>query len=988
MSTARAGPRPRQQVHRGTVRASAFWLDPALLGEAEARRRILAVWTPGMSVHGVAGGYLVEMSAPRAVVCEAAPGLPLTREHGVLSSAPLSPAERRHPSLKEGAVVLVLGGRAQVFSAGAMPRVEVSAWLDVSAWRPRAPESLGARPPPVPVLEPVPPPSRERFGPGVPAPSVEAQEMLARMEGRRAPVAAGARHPGWLKRLREKLTPEGTAVRGSGGDALVRPGWMARLRAAFSRQGASVGGGGESGQGQSGWLARLGGAFSGAGGRGPRQGPPSSGWLVRLAAMFQRPSSEAPPPSLPPPTPAVPQGPSPWDRLSDWMMRNTQLGEWARKRKAEYVRRLFDMFEEGNLDEALRHAIPLGKELSENAREALGMPGPRAQLTLQTEAKGAAGSMFAGGPDIYVALQQRYREAFRRFEREGRIDEAAFVLAELLGAVEEAVSFLERHGRFKLAAELAEGRKLAPGLVVRQWLLAQEVARAVAIARRSGAFGDAVARLERSNPPEARAFRLLWAETLAEAGDYARAVQVVWPVAEHRASAREWLERGVASGGATGARLLAMWATALPEGLTVAGARVRELLDDDAPGRASERFVFGMALVEEPPSANRTALVVPTLRALLRDRAAGNARFTSDLSLIKRLLGDAPDSTLRTDLPSLADCIHPAWRDTRERPRIDATVRASEAGTFTLHDVVVLPDGRLLYALGEAGARLVRADGRTVAHFNVPTFHLVPSIHGDRVLALARRGDVWRLSRLDLVTRKCSPWADMSFKAWSPSYDGNVWFVSTDENTVMMLDALASDCRALWRVPALADGVFNVAADATHMSFVVGGQDRWTYTLADGPTLRDRSPMPPEVSGAKIVICNLSVVPDGEVAALSMEYPPSPESEARGVKPLSRALSWMPPVSLRNRVRKAHDSETLKGIFLSREWCLELMDAGSDWQLQLTDRRGFPRAMLTFEGKARPKVRLTDSMLLAFDAGGRGVWLDLESGEVRHLPVP
>ncbi|WNZ61812.1 bpX6 domain-containing protein [Myxococcus sp. MxC21-1] len=150
MSTARAGLRPRQQVHRGTVRASAFWLDPALLGDAEARRRILAEWTPGMSVHAVAGGYLVEMSAPRAVVCEAAPGLPLTREHGVLSSAPLSPAERRHPSLHEGAVLLVLRGRSLVFSAGAMPRVDVSTWLDVSAWSIRAPETLGAPPPPCP----------------------------------------------------------------------------------------------------------------------------------------------------------------------------------------------------------------------------------------------------------------------------------------------------------------------------------------------------------------------------------------------------------------------------------------------------------------------------------------------------------------------------------------------------------------------------------------------------------------------------------------------------------------------------------------------------------------------------------------------------------------------------------------------------------------------------------------------------------------------
>ncbi|AEI64184.1 bpX6 domain-containing protein [Corallococcus macrosporus] len=986
MSTARAGLlRPRQQVHRGTVKASALWLDPALLGEAEARRRILAMWSPTVSVHAVAGGYLVELSTPRVVACDTAPGLPLTREHGVLTSAPLSQAERRHPRLHEDTVVLVLGGQAQTFSAGALPRVDVSAWLEVSGWRLRAPETLGAPPPPVAVLEPLPPPSRERFGPGVPEPSPEAQAMLARMEGRA--VTAPARGPGWWARLRAKLSPEGTVVRAGADGGRVRPGWLTRLRARFSNPGTASREGGGTGGGRPGWLARLGAAFRGPGAHGPQQGRPhASGWLARLAAMLQGPPRDAAPRALPPSAPAAPRGPNPWGRLSDWMLRNTLLGEWVRQRKTEYVRRLFEMFEEGDLHEALRHAIPLSKEMSDGAREALGLPGLREQLTLQTQARGGAGAVFAGGPDLYSALQQRYREAFRRFEREGRFDEAAFVLAELLGAVEEAVSFLERHGRFKLAAELAEGRKLEPGIVVRQWFLAGDVARAVAIARRSGAFADAVARLERSNPPEARALRLLWAETLAEAGDYARAIQVVWPVAQNREAARTWLERGVACGGATGVRLLAMWATAFPDGLTAAGERVRELLEDDAPGRASERFVFGLALVEEAPSANRTALVVPTLRALLRDRAAGNARFTSDLDLIKRLLAAAPDGTLRTDLPTLGDCVHPAWRDDHARPRAEATVWASSAGTFTVHDAVVLPDGRLLYALGEAGARLVRADGGMVAHFDVPAFCLVPSWHGDRVLALARRGDVWRLSRLDLVARRSRPWCDVALTAWAPSYDGDVWFVSQD-TTVMMVDALASGFRALWSVPGLEQAAICLAADATHMSFCVGKRERWTYALADGPTLRDRSALPPEVMDPRRVLVAQSMVPDGETAMLSMEFPPRSEAPADGVTPLMFRVNWMQPVSLRSRVWTKPDDERRKGILISREWCLELLALGTDWQFQLTDRQGTLRAVLTFEGDVRPEARFTDGLLLTFDAGGRGLWLDLESGELRHLPV-
>ncbi|AKQ70627.1 hypothetical protein A176_007539 [Myxococcus hansupus] len=943
--------RPRQHVHRGTVRAWAFWFEPALMGEAEARRRILAMWTPTVSVRAVAGGYLVGLSAPREVRCSDAPGWVLTREHGVLTSAPLSPAEWRHASLHEGAGVLVLGGRAQVFSVEALPRVNVAAWLDVSAWTCVAVKTLAAPPPPVAVLAPVPAPSRARFGANIPEPSPEAQAMFARMEGRAPPPNVAAHRVGWWERLRARFARDGSVLRVGPGVAHGPPGWLARLRAAFALGGA----GGPADAGTPGLLAR---------------------WLGKL----RKPAKGTVPRALPASTAVPPKGPGPWSRLSGWMMRNTLLGVWVQQRRAEYMRRLLEMFEEGNLREAMRHAIPLSKAGSATAREALGLPGPREQLTLRLGPKDPA-TVFDGAPDVLAALQQRYREAFRRFEREGRIDEAAFVLTELLGAHEEAVSFLEKAGRFQLAAELAESRKVAPGLVVRQWFLAKDVGRAVAVARLSGAFSDAVARLERTNSAEARALRLHWAETLAASGDFARAVQVVWPVPELRERARGWLERGVAVGGATGARLLAFWATAFPDGLAAVGARVRELLEEEGLGRATERFVFGLALMGEPHSAQRAALAVPTLRALLRDRAAGSARFTSDLDLIKRLLSAAPDATLSTDLPSLPDCVHPAWRDDRSLPRIEATLRASEAGTFTLHDAVVLPDGRLLYALGEAGARLVRADGRLVARFDVPAFHLVLSLHGDRALALARRGDVWRLSRLDLSTRRGAFWCDAALNAWAPVYDGSVWFASV-ENTVLMVDSLAADFRALWRVTDLPLRVSAMAVDSVHLSFLAGFRERWTYALDQGPTLRSRVDLPWGEADAPILMSSLvtaAVTPDGEAAARLTVVAP-PEDIAR------RAV--VRPTSVRGVQRPPFDNPACEDIFLTASWCVELMHSHGEWQAQLTDTRGVSRAVLTFQGDVRPQVRLTEGTLLVFDGAGRGLWVDLESGEVRHLPVP
>ena len=55
-------------------------------------------------------------------------------------------------------------------------------------------------------------------------------------------------------------------------------------------------------------------------------------------------------------------------------------------------------------------------------------------------------------------LYQLYHASYKRLEAQNRIEEAAFVLAELLHANEQAVALLERHGKLKLAAELAEGR--------------------------------------------------------------------------------------------------------------------------------------------------------------------------------------------------------------------------------------------------------------------------------------------------------------------------------------------------------------------------------------------------------------------------------------------------------------------------------------------------------------------------------------------------
>ncbi|WP_224244889.1 bpX6 domain-containing protein [Hyalangium gracile] len=947
--------RPRLHLHRGIVVTSALWFDPSLLGEREARGRVLATWTPGTAVFAIAGGFLLRLPRVQPVNCATAPGLPLTLEDGVLLSAPLSATERAQLAPPPGSIVLVRAGRAEVFSAEPSRRLDVAEWLDVSEWSTVTVKGLGAPPRPIKVLEPVATPARSLFG-GVPPASPEAEAVRARMEGRPVPQAlqkVQAASVGASASLWDRLRAWWRAERGT-------PATAQKVASATPASATPAPGASSSALGRlKAWLQRAlaprvsstaeaipqlpSGAPAKAQVREQRPGAPSL--LSRMFGFLRQslfPASAAssqpalPPPSSPPP----PRGPGLVSRLSEWLLRNTPLGPLLGQRKAEYVQRLFEMFEKGNLDEALRHAIPLGAEkLTEQARIALGLPGPRESLAIQTR-RGGGAAIFGGGQEIYSALKERYRAAFKRLEREGRIDEAAFVLTELLGAHEEAVSFLEKHERLRLAAELAEGRGLAPGLVVRQWLLARDIRRAVAIARRSGAFPDAVLRLERTHPSEARTLRLLWAETLAEAGDYLRAAVVVWPLEDAHPLARAWLEQGATVGGVSGARALARLMLAFPDAFASAQASALALLEDESHPRAAERLAFAEVLATEQRSEPRTLLVGPAVRALLRDRAAGHTRI--DASFLTRLLRDVGDGTLRADLPTFADPRPRNWAEEQGAALLHERIAATEAGPYPIHDAVALSSQRILLALGEGGVRLIRSDGTRVAHFDVPAFWLVPSVHEDRVLALAPRGELKHISVIEPGPRRARHWCDAKVDAFAPSYDGNLWFLA-EADTVMAVDALATDgLRALWRVSQVGGVVVALEADADSLRFATFGREPqlWTYALPGGPTLRSRAER--------------------------------------------RHGDGLPMVVVDEKTARV---ERVDGFLVSPPWSLTSMRTGEGHQVELSAKGGPARARFLFEGEARVRARFCAGELLIFDTTGRLLRVDLREGAARRIPV-
>jgi hypothetical protein len=851
----------RQVVHRGALDAAGLRLDLALLGEAEARRRVLGLWTPGTQVWRLEGALLMRLPAPLRLLAERAPGLPFALREGRLCAAPLD--RTRLDELAPGAWAEVRAGQPQTLPPGEPE--DVAGWLDIEELSVVATRPLGL-PPAAPAVVAPPPPRQARAVLGQPPSTPSAQEALQELihDAPRAGAPTGAWLAGLLARVLGRTAPGGSAARVP-------------------------------------WLRRM---------------------LDRMAV-------------------------------------DSALGRLLSERHARHLRRMIDLFENGDVAEALRHAIPLSGATTGEGRLAWSPPARRARLDI-TPGRGPAATSPISGPDVHAYLRRLYREAFTRLEAQGRLEEAAFVLAELLGEDAEAVVFLERHDRLRLAAELAEGRGLPPGVAVRLWFLAGEVPRAVALARRTGAFADAVLRLERARQTEpAEALRLLWADDLARAGDYGAAVDVAAAVARGRGLVRAWLELALEPGGALSGRALARRLELAPELRDDTLRRIRALLDDREPLAVAARVALAQAL-PALPAAEGQAVTRPLVRALLCDAGRGEPVPRPAFDALLALSGDA---ALRSDLPAWPS---PSGAATGEPWH----VVAGEAGTLRVEDVTFLPSGRSLVALGEAGARLLSRDGRTLAHLDQPAHRLVVSQRGDQAIALGARGAVWRLARLDLARRTARSWCEARLDAWAPEFDGTTWYVAHGRDLIGV-DVAAPRLDGPWGVGDVGR-VLAMAVGDGRLALVVRGDGPaqvWEFDTGTRRLLqREDLELGPQ-SGC-------AVTPEGHAATMDVPSQDAPSLPGEltwtrlgqrpsrlPISPLARAPSGGLAVS---GSRLAYQTRTTAGTEVA------LLDLDTGRQLALVD----------LPGTAHVSARLSGRLLAIGDDRGRVLVLDLDRREV------
>jgi hypothetical protein len=194
------------------------------------------------------------------------------------------------------------------------------------------------------------------------------------------------------------------------------------------------------------------------------------------------------------------------------------------------------------------------------------------------------------------------------------------VLADLLGRPLDSVALLENHQRLRLAAELAEGRRLPPDLVVRLWWREGNRDRAIQIARVRGAFATGIARLNAVDPDAARELRVAWIGSCRDSGDHLGAVEAAWPDTSLRHLIADDIREGIAIGGPLSARL-----TAYDLAIAPARARmtVKALLEDGDP-MSRELFATTLADVDAAdPATDRRSPPQPCVHspAIRRNRA-------------------------------------------------------------------------------------------------------------------------------------------------------------------------------------------------------------------------------------------------------------------------------------------------------------------------------------------------------------------------------
>ncbi|MCA8914714.1 MAG: hypothetical protein KDB90_04815 [Planctomycetes bacterium] len=152
------------------------------------------------------------------------------------------------------------------------------------------------------------------------------------------------------------------------------------------------------------------------------------------------------------------------------------------------LRDLLRRFREGNIEEALRRALPVGGEAGRGARASMStnLPFHNLLYSLGNLIGGGSGgaSMWFTEPDVYGALVAEYRKAAEQARRDGDFRRAAFIYGKLLSDYRTAANVLQQGGLHRDAAILYLKKLNDPMSAARSFEAAGDVDEAVRLYRK------------------------------------------------------------------------------------------------------------------------------------------------------------------------------------------------------------------------------------------------------------------------------------------------------------------------------------------------------------------------------------------------------------------------------------------------------------------------------------------------------------------------
>ena len=479
--------------------------------------------------------------------------------------------------------------------------------------------------------------------------------------------------------------------------------------------------------------------------------------------------------------------PSNWRKYFTVFALITKLSQLIAFRQGKYLETMLKKFEQGDLQDALRYAIPINDNACSTG-QSFGVPKPRSKLSLSESIYGEASSIYLP-PELIEHLNVLYRQSFDKLAKQNKIEDAVFVLVELLNNLNEALEFLVQHKRYAQAMELAITRDAEPELIVKLCCLANDWNQAIMIARRDNVFANTILLLEQEQPAIANKLRVEWAKTLADKAEWLAAIDAIWPLPEYRYLAEQWFSNTEKLNAKTIVKRFIL----MPD--SIAELKTSLLSIKNNPDEHQLRFDIGKQILLYQQYIDKLRVLLHMfINIIIADAITYPNQLTrADIAKLIELTGD---KALKFDIPisSLIMVKQHSLMDSIDLVKY----HCPEMGYRAIHDMVALANGKYLVALGEAGILLVSKNGKQLAHFMIAAESFVISDNRLQVLALIKRDSYYRIHKVDLTTEKSVDLGLIKFQFCQRQFDGINWTI-VNNNCIEVIN-IGSTLSVVWRV--------------------------------------------------------------------------------------------------------------------------------------------------------------------------------------------